>query len=370
MHKLTTEQFIQKAKLVHFDKYNYNPTLYENAKTKVTINCPVHGDFEQLPSNHLTGFGCMKCAVDNRANNKRKSFSQFVEDANNKHNNKYVYPEQKYISCNVKIKIICKIHGEFLQTPTSHLNGRGCPTCAGKNENTESFIQKVKGIHNNKYDYSKVNYISAKTNVIIICPEHGEFQQTPDKHKQGQGCKVCGNIKNSDYHRDTLEVFLDKVNKVFPDYNYDKVEYTLSSNKIKVECKKHGIFEITPNNLISGHGCPKCKTSKGELKILKYLEGNNINYIYQHKVNHKNKDFYIDFYIPTLNIAIEFNGKQHYEYIPFFHKGGILDLEKQMQRDEDLLMYCNINNIDMKIIKYDDDIILKLDEIIFKNKNI
>lgn len=126
---------------------------------------------------------------------KRLTTEGFIEKAKKLHDNKYDYSKAEYVNTNTKVCIICPEHGEFWQTPSNHLQGKGCPKCKGKNKTTEEFIEKANIIHNNKYDYSKVEYKSNRTKVCIICPEHGEFWQTPHEHLHGCGCPKCKNIK-------------------------------------------------------------------------------------------------------------------------------------------------------------------------------
>ena len=190
--KLTTEQFIEKAKEVHGDKYDYSKVNYLNSYTKVTIICPEHGEFEQTPANHLVGKGCPKCKIEKLKNNHKYNLIDFIEKARKVHGDKYDYSKVNYVNNQTKVTIICPIHGEFEQTPINHLLGCNCPMCVGGIKfSKEQFIEKAKEVHGDKYNYSKVNYINANTKVIIICPEHGEFEQTPAKHLNGQGCPKC-----------------------------------------------------------------------------------------------------------------------------------------------------------------------------------
>lgn len=128
---------------------------------------------------------------------KRSTTNQFIEKANKIHSNLYDYSVVKYIDAKSKIKIICTKHGIFEQKANNHLNGQGCKLCNPKSikSTTESFIKKAKEIHKNVYNYSKTSYINAKTKIIIICPIHGEFFQTPNNHLQKRGCNKCRPLK-------------------------------------------------------------------------------------------------------------------------------------------------------------------------------
>ena len=146
---------------------------------------------------------------------KRKSNDEFIREAQLIHHNRYDYSKVEYINNKTKVCIVCPEHGEFWQTPSDHLNGKGCPQCAGNVRCDKAmFVEKAKSIHNDRYDYSKVEYVNAHTKVCIICPEHGEFWQTPNNHLNGNGCPLCKNRKIGDVLRDTVEGFIEKSNEL------------------------------------------------------------------------------------------------------------------------------------------------------------
>jgi very-short-patch-repair endonuclease len=192
--------FKKKAKLVHGDRYDYSLVIYKNTRTKIKIICPIHGEFEQILNNHLMGSGCNECN-----NNNKKAKIGFLNKANIKHNYKYGYSLVNYINNKIKVKIICPIHGEFQQKPNDHLTGNGCSLCGNKNLNKQTFIEKAKLIHGDKYGYSLVNYINNKVKVKIICPIHDSFEQRVDHHLIGAGCPLC---KESRGEREIRKFFL------------------------------------------------------------------------------------------------------------------------------------------------------------------
>ena len=146
---------------------------------------------------------------------KKKSNDEFIREVQLIHHNRYDYSKVKYINNKSKVCIICPEHGEFWQIPSDHLNGKGCPQCAGNvRYNKDTFVEKAKIIHNDRYDYSKVQYVNAHTKVCIICPEHGEFWQTPNNHLNGNGCPLCKNRKIGNVLRDTVEDFIEKSNEL------------------------------------------------------------------------------------------------------------------------------------------------------------
>ncbi|MBP3707958.1 MAG: hypothetical protein J6J36_05055 [Clostridia bacterium] len=187
------EDFIRDAINKHGHKYDYSKAEYINNYTKICIICPEHGEFWQKPINHLNGQGCPLCG-----GTKKMTSLEFIERSNDIHKSKYDYSKVNYEKYEKKVCIIChekdefgEEHGEFWQTPHHHLNGCGCKKCSKNYMDTDMFIKKSKYIHNNKYDYSKTEYINSQNKVCIICPEHGEFWQTPSEHLNGAGCPKC-----------------------------------------------------------------------------------------------------------------------------------------------------------------------------------
>lgn len=129
---------------------------------------------------------------------KRKTTREFVMEAVEKHGDKYDYSEVDYINNSTKVVIICPAHGEFLQRPYDHLTGGcGCPKCKyavhadQTKSNTAEFIAKALKKHNGAYSYENVMYENAKAKVSITCPIHGDFDQTPNDHLTGYGCRHC-----------------------------------------------------------------------------------------------------------------------------------------------------------------------------------
>jgi len=258
--RLTLEKFLNKARKVHGDKYDYSKVEYVNNSTKVCIICPEHGEFYQIPQNHLNGSGCPKCVKLNK-----KDSDTFIMEAREVHGDKYNYSKIEYINAKTKVCIICPEHGEFWQKPYKHLQGSICPKCGtikshiGKNKTNDEFIKRAKEIHGERYDYSKVNYINNHTKVCIICPEHGEFWQTPHHHLQGHGCPKCKAKKTSLSKRLTQKEFITKCVKIYGDkYDYSKVKYVNTYTPVILICKEHGQFIKKPIYFLQGHGCPKC----------------------------------------------------------------------------------------------------------------
>ena len=147
-NKLTTEEFIKKAKEVHGDKYDYSKVEYVNMRTKIKIICPIHGEFEQAAGGHLY-HGCKKCYDEKQSS----SAEEFIKKAKEVHGDKYDYSKVEYINMRTKIKIICPIHGEFEQQPRAHLSEQGCPKC--KSSSGERRIANYLNSKNLLYEWQK-----------------------------------------------------------------------------------------------------------------------------------------------------------------------------------------------------------------------
>jgi len=238
---MVTEQFIERAKKVHGDKYDYSKVEYKNNHTKVCIICPIHGEFWMTPNNHLQGHGCKPCGYNKNAENQTLSLEQFIEKAKKIHGEKYDYSKVKYFGMHTRICIICPKHGEFWQLPYDHLQGKGCKKCGYESNclTNEQFIEKAKKIHGEKYDYSKIIYKDNNTPVCIICKEHGEFWQTPHTHLKGYGCNKCSETTLENKCRLLLEKnHIEYISqKKFDWLGNQRLDFYLPNHNIGIECQ-------------------------------------------------------------------------------------------------------------------------------------
>ena len=188
-----TQIFIEKARAVHGDRYDYDSAVYVRARDKIIITCTKHGDFEQMPNNHLNGKGCAKCGFESTAAKKtQKAKNSFIEKARAVHGDRYCYGRAVYVRNFDKVIITCKKHGDFEQAPYSHLNGHGCARCSGLHRySTQEWVQEAVAVHGDLYGYDRVAYVRAHDKVVITCKQHGKFEQTPNDHLNGQGCPSC-----------------------------------------------------------------------------------------------------------------------------------------------------------------------------------
>jgi hypothetical protein len=263
--KVTTEDFIQRAREAHGDKYDYSKTVYVAAIKDVTIICPTHGEFQQRPANHLSGGGCHECG-----GNKPLTVEKFIERANAKHGHRYDYSQVNFRNVEDKTVIICPEHGPFEQRVMTHLKGFNCPKCGRKSvagklgHSLERFLQDAKNVHGDKYDYSEVNYKNALIKVKIICPEHGAFFQKPASHVRGVACSKCSDLIAADKRRLSTEEFTTRAREVHGDkYDYSRTDYVTSHGKVEIICPNHGSFWQSPATHTMGNkaGCPGCAVS-------------------------------------------------------------------------------------------------------------
>lgn len=192
---------------------------------------------------------------------KKSNTIKFIEKSRYIHDNKYDYSEVDYKNNNTKVIIICPIHGRFKQIPRSHTSGIGCPKCGKGTLTRDEFIEKSLELHNDKYDYSLVsNDIENTKNVDILCREHGVFRTTPYNHLRGIGCSKCsGNRKLTT--DEFIQLSKNKYSKY--NYNYDKTIYTGYSKSCTITCPIHGDFEVLPSLHLNGNShCNRCSDRK------------------------------------------------------------------------------------------------------------
>lgn len=184
---------------LHNNKYTYDKAVFTNMRTKFTVTCPEHGDFEITPDKHTSRKqGCPICANILIGDRKRKSFNWFMSKAQQIHSGKYLYNKESYVDTKTKTEIVCPIHGSFMQKPDNHLQGKGCSQCGYEKLSThfikdrELFEAEAREMHGNKYDYSLSDYRGTHVPIIIICNQCGHhFKQEPNNHLGGSGCPSC-----------------------------------------------------------------------------------------------------------------------------------------------------------------------------------
>jgi hypothetical protein len=283
---------------------------------------------------------------------------EFIKKCNKIHNNFYIYDDTIYKNADSSIDIICPEHGHFNQNAYLHSKGHGCKKCMGDKFRNDrklidvDIIQRFNKIHNNKYDYSLIDYRGLNSSKIIItCPIHGNFEQYPKNHLNGMGCQKCS--KNNKFTKDH---FISRAKSIHSDtYQYDIPDNFNNKSTIKITCDKHGDFYQSVNNHLNNkQGCPICRYSKGERTIFNYLKSNKIEFEKQKVFKDCNniKGLKFDFYLPNENTCIEFDGIQHIHPIDRF--GGETYFNYIKLCDDIKNRFCKDNNINIIRIAYKD----------------
>lgn len=296
-YQMNTEDFIERAKDVHGDKYDYSKSEYINKNTKVCIICPEHGEFWQKAEDHYSGHGCRKCYDQWFTANQTFPVEVFLEKAKEKFGDKYTYDLSKYETLNSKIKVTCPEHGTYEQTARIHLETEGCPRCGRLKANKTNsltqteFLIKCKNVHGEKYDYSKALYTGTKDKIIVVCKEHGEFSIKAANHLQGQGCPKC--ILKSQTK------LLEKLEKVFPEemFQWEYRSEWLGKQRIDICLEKYcigieydGQQHYIPIDYFGGEVAFREQIESDALKNQKCKE--NGFTLFRLKYDYSNDDFY------------------------------------------------------------------------------
>ena len=290
MRKLSYKEIVEKCKAIHGDRYVYpNDMLDRKINNKVPIICKKHGEFLQVLSNHYKGCGCPKCS-----GNYNYTTDEYKEILSKTiHNDNITFDKVVYVNRTTPITLICKLHGDFQILPSSIESSNVCPECnkillkEKSSHTTEWFINEAKRVHGNKYDYSKVKYINAKTKVCILHPKYGEFWQLPYAHLKGQDCSLeKGDKVWKTRKRQTTDDFIEKAKQIHSDkYDYSKVAYINPQTKVCIICPEHGEFWQMPYSHLNGNGCPMC----GKIKLRKKFQLSTDKFIQKAKEIHGDK---------------------------------------------------------------------------------
>ncbi len=293
--KDTRESLIKRFQDIHGDRYDYSLVDNTNYREKVCVICNVCGNQWFIHSHsHLAGFGCKKCALKYTAAKKTVSLEEFLKRQKAIHGDNYIYISD-YINISNKVKLQCKrCSNIFIQVASAHIRGEGCRKCSSKisglnkRKTVEQFEIECSERHNHKYQY---------------------FQ-----------------------------------------------DYTCSRNKVKIFCKNcQNIFYQEANHHFDGFGgCPRCSISLGNTFVLNWLKTNKILYEVEKTFEgcKYKKLLRFDFYIPSHNLCIEYDGQQHFESIDYF--GGDEHFEYCKNNDKIKNEYCVNHSIRLLRISYKD----------------
>ena len=239
----------------------------------------------------------------------------FIEKAVRKHGDIYDYSKVIYIRSTEKVTILCREHGEFQQTPAHHVSGKGCPVCkSGGRLTTGKFVERARAIHGDKYDYSKSEYVDSKTVVVIICREHGEFSQTPHSHLNTVkrcGCQECGKRRSNAKRSMTTDSFIVESRKVHGDkYDYTDTVHVNNKTPVTITCPIHGVFTQTPcHHIHQSSGCPKCSNcgpSRAESDLFDLARSICPDAVQSDRTVIGPQE--LDIIVPSRRVVIEFNG--------------------------------------------------------------
>ena len=288
---------------------------------------------------------------------RKKTTQEFIQQALEIHGNRYNYSLTEYVNAKTKVKILCRTHGSFYQDPNTHLHGSGCTKCVieSRTSSLKDFIKQANIIHQNKYNYSKSIYTTCMKKLIITCPKHGDFQQKPNDHLCGHGCIKCRNDVIGNAKRKSQETYIKQARNVHNGkYDYSFTVYNNARSKIKINCPEHGIFIQEAASHIKGIGCPNCQRSLGEERIATFFNDNNIMYMSQYTyddlIGIGGNHLRFDFYIPNLNLCIEYDGIQHFKCnIKWHTKKEFNTLQKHDKLKNN---YCKENDIKLLRISY------------------
>lgn len=338
----TKDDFVKLAIAATNGRYDYSKTVYVNARTPVVVTCPAHGDFTVTPYHHTNGALCKLCAMEELSRRFTSSTEEFVRKAIALHGDKYLYGNVAYTSSSSKVNITCRKHGDFPQTPNSHLNGSGCPKCkneklsALKIKSNSDFIAEAKIAHGDRYGYEKTLYTGDQKPVVITCKVHGDFEQDPRSHALGFGCSKCGHLITAEKTKCGTEEFVRLAVETHGDtYDYTDTVCNGIMQPLSISCRTHGPYRQLAKLHITGSGCPKCaaarQSSAGEKELAEYIrelgftaEGNVRGLLADQRKE-------IDILVTAKGLAIEFNGNYYHSEAGgkgrSYHKDKLEDMQ-------------------------------------------
>lgn len=328
--------FIRLCKNKYGDRFDYTH-LPESIKRAVeTIICKKHGKLELIPRDHLRSkHGCPHCASEYVIKPTERINRGFIQKAKKKHRNGFDYSlVELETEPGAKVDIVCPEHGVIKVTLKSHLHSKtGCWDCGFekgtkkrvKYNTLDDVIKEAVKAHGERYTY--LNYDRVNRTVTYLCVDHGKVVQGMDQHFLGKGCSRCF----YDGFRITPESFMERVHVVHPEgYTYDLIELRTVNQNIEITHECGRVYSGRVSNHLNGQGCMRCKSSSfGEDRIRDYLKLNQVEAIEQYRI--EGYPYRYDFYIPEINVLVEYDGQQHFKPVEFF--GGVKALRETKRRD-------------------------------------
>ena len=366
--KKTHEEYVKEL-----SETNPNIEVIENYtgyNTPIEHYCNKHDIYWYIsPYNALCGKGCKECGKEKQIKNSRKLHDKYVEELKSK--NPIIEVVDQYMGAKTSILHHCLVHDIFWNTtPDRALQGVGCPECKKERlrsclcKTHEQYVKEVESLNSNIIVTGM--YVDSKTPIEHHCKKHNVFWNAyPESILRGGGCQECWKEKIGDKNSKTHEQYVDEVSKVNP--NIEVIEkYIDSSTAILHRCKKHNVLWYAyPTNILRGHGCSQCNESNGEKQIRQWLDDRCIEYIPQKTFDdcRNRRVLPFDFYIPTCNLCIEYDGEQHFRTVDYF--GGNEGFEQRKRNDEIKNQYCKDHNIRLLRIPYYKNVEEELNNFLF-----
>jgi hypothetical protein len=318
--KTAVDNFWKAVKELWGDTYDYSQFKYIGATTVSTVVCKKHGPFRTKPTYLVNGGGCPVCGKESSAKTRRLGLAAFIEKAKKIHGDRYVYPEQEYVSSKEKIEIVCQKHGSFWQKPNGHLNGRGCPECSNDIKRAcnravsslvrDGLLSRLTAV-NGRWCYDIDSFSGMNKPLKCYCPDHGDFFAWPNNLLHNSGCAACGQVKHAAFaekRKLTTGEWVARAKAVHGDtYDYSATVYLGENTKTPVLCRKHGLFHTTNDHIHQTSGCPRCSVhlSRGEDSVFRLVS----NWAEAQQRNRSLlKPRELDIYIPSNSLAIEYCG--------------------------------------------------------------
>lgn len=322
MKRLTTEEFVCRAKEVWGDRWKYDKVEYLNNTTPVLLECPEHGEFTQTPKSHLRGEGaCRSCrGILNE--------EAFLKQALEVWGDRWDYSSMEFSTARDPLQISCPTHGPFTQVGLSHLKGYvGCPECSERKKKPAHHLEaQAKEVWGDRWDFSKSQWGQTRSEVVVICPQHGGFTQNTRNLLRGDvGCRPCKGIVSSS------EEFMERAKVIWGDrWDYSALNFRTISSKVTLRCPLHGEFQQMGSDHLRGFvGCPSCSNAQPsalEQDLREYIQSLGIEVQSSVTGLLDPPRLELDMYIPSQKKAFEFNGV-------YWHS------EKFRPRDAHLLKY-------------------------------
>lgn len=371
--RMTTEQFIARARERYGDAFSFERCEYRNMKTPVLVTCPEHGEVEVNPDSFLNRarIGCPRCSKATPKKPRKYTTESLVAAYREIWGDEFDYSGVEYVGWRDKVRITHRECGRtFWQAPASHLK-YGCQKCSAirrgaetRASTGEAFIARAQEIHGHQYCYGAVSFKSMKDKVLVRCRKHDiAFSVAPLNHLHPvspTGCPACGRERQAGFHAMGAKEFAERARRVHGDqYDYGEVEYVNNRERVAIRCRHHGIFMQSPYAHLSKSGCPVCSGSRMERRIYRALESLGVSFAPQHtfsdcrRINPLPFDFAILSPDGRALGAIEYHGDQHFR--PVDHFGGTSAFRYRQENDRIKAEYCQRAGIPLLVATTSDD---------------